>query len=189
MKVELISCGTELLLGDIINTNAAYLANELANIGVNIYKQTTVGDNPERLKRALELAFEAADTVIITGGLGPTDDDLTRDVAAEFMEMPLEFQESVWQEIIDYLMGKNPNYQLADNNRKQAMVPHGAIILHNPIGTAPGLILDKDERRIILMPGPPREMKRMYHEQVEPYLKSKSHQVFASRYVRFFWHW
>src|SRR5699024_4039016 len=128
MKVELISCGTELLLGDIINTNAAYLANELANIGVNIYKQTTVGDNPERLIRALELAFEAADTVIITGGLGPTDDDLTRDVAAEFMEMPLEFQESVWQEIIDYLMGKNPNYQLADNNRKQAMVPHGAII-------------------------------------------------------------
>ncbi|WIK66991.1 competence/damage-inducible protein A [Globicatella sanguinis] len=186
MKVELISCGTELLLGDIINTNAAYLANELANIGVNIYKQTTVGDNPERFKRALELAFEAADTVIITGGLGPTDDDLTRDVAAEFMGMPLEFQESVWEEIVDYLMGKNPNYQLADNNRKQAMVPQGAIILHNPIGTAPGLILDKDERRIILMPGPPREMKRMYHEQVEPYLKSKSHQVFASCYVRFF---
>lgn len=186
MKVELISCGTELLLGDIINTNAAYLANELANIGVNIYKQTTVGDNPKRLAKALDLAFQEADTVIITGGLGPTDDDLTRDVAAEFMGMPLEFHETVWQEIIDYLMGTNPSYHLAENNRKQAMVPQGAIILHNPIGTAPGLILDKDERRIILMPGPPREMKRMYHEQVEPYLKSQSDQVFVSRYVRFF---
>lgn len=186
MNIELVSVGTELLLGDIVNTNTAYLAKQLAAIGVNIYKQTTVGDNPKRLYRVLELAFEESDTVIITGGLGPTDDDLTRDICAEFMGMPLVFNESVWQSIVDYLTKNNPKYIVAENNKKQAMVPTGAIVIDNPMGTAPGLILEKDTRRIILMPGPPREMKRMYEYEVEPYLRGFSNQIIVSKYIRFF---
>lgn len=186
MNVELVSVGTELLLGDIINTNTAYLAQELANLGINIYKQTTVGDNRVRLLNVLERAFESADTVIITGGLGPTDDDITREVAAEYFEQPLEYHENIWQAIVTYLTHNRSQRQISVNNQKQAYVPKGAMVLMNPVGTAPGLILKKDNRTIILLPGPPHEMTQLFEEQVKPYLAALSQQVIVSKYVRFF---
>lgn len=186
MKIELVSVGTELLLGDIVNTNTAYLSKALAKLGFNVFKHTTVGDNPQRLFRALNLAFEESDTVIITGGLGPTDDDISREIAANFLGMPLEYNDDIWRKIVSYVTNNNPNINLTDNNKKQAYVPEGAIILENPIGTAPGLILEKEQRRIILLPGPPREMTEMFDNKVIPYLNQFKNQQIVSRYVRFF---
>ncbi|QWQ38484.1 competence/damage-inducible protein A [Gemella sp. zg-570] len=186
MNVELISVGTELLLGDIVNTNTTYLSKELANIGINVFKHTTVGDNKGRLLRTFDRAFNSSDTIIVTGGLGPTDDDITKECAAEYFNRDFYLDEYSWEKIKNYVQKFNKNNVLTMNNKKQAMIPNGAIILENFCGTAPGIILEKDNKRIILMPGPPHEMKDMFIKSVKPYLEKLSDQKFISKYIRLY---
>ena len=185
MRVELISVGTELLLGDIVNTNTAYLSKELAALGIGVYRQTTIGDNSERLLQTLDAAFSENDTVIITGGLGPTDDDITKECAGQYFGRDFYFHEYSWVKILERLTRSGRNI-ITDNNKKQAMIPEGAIVLENFCGTAPGIIIEEDNRRIILMPGPPREMKDMFEKSVRPYLQKLSTNKFVSKYVRFY---
>lgn len=186
MNVELISVGTELLLGDIVNTNTTYLSKELANIGINVFKHTTVGDNKGRLMKSFDRAFNSSDTIIVTGGLGPTDDDITKECAAEYFNRDFYLDEYSWKKIKNYVQKFNKNNPLTMNNKKQAMIPNGAIILENFCGTAPGIILEDNNKRIILMPGPPREMKDMFIKSVKPYLEKLSEQKFISKYIRLY---
>lgn len=188
MNVELFSVGTEILLGDIVNTNTTYLSKELANIGINVYKHIAVGDNKTRLIKAFKEALENSDTIIVTGGLGPTDDDITKECAAEVFGRDFYLDEYSWQKIVDYISKRNPNNIVTLNNKKQAMIPKGAIILENFCGTAPGIIIEdtNNNKRIILMPGPPREMKDMFRQSVKPYLEKLSQQQFVSKYIRLY---
>ena len=185
MRVELVSVGTELLLGDIVNTNTAYLSKELAALGFGVFRQTTVGDNRERLIKTLESAFLENDTVIITGGLGPTDDDITKECAAEYFGREFYFHEYSWVKILERLTRSGRNI-ITENNKKQAMIPEGAIVLENYCGTAPGIIIEENNKRIILLPGPPREMHDMFEKRVKPYLEKFSSKQFISKYVRFY---
>ena len=185
MRVELVSVGTELLLGDIVNTNTAYLSKELAALGFGVFRQTTVGDNRERLLKTLESAFLENDTVIITGGLGPTDDDITKECAAEHFGREFYFLEYSWVKILERLTRSGRNI-ITENNKKQAMIPEGAIVLENYCGTAPGIIIEENNKRIILLPGPPREMRDMFEKSVKPYLEKFSSKQFISKYVRFY---
>ena len=185
MRVELVSVGTELLLGDIVNTNTAYLSKELAALGLGVFRQTTVGDNRERLIKTLESAFFENDTVIITGGLGPTDDDITKECAAEYFGRDFYFHEYSWVKILERLTRSGRNI-ITENNKKQAMIPEGAIVLENFCGTAPGIIIEENNKRIILLPGPPREMRDMFEKSVKPYLEKFSSKQFISKYVRFY---
>ena len=185
MRVELVSVGTELLLGDIVNTNTAYLSKELAALGIGVFRQTTVGDNRERLLKTLESAFLENDTVIITGGLGPTDDDITKECAAEYFGREFYFHEYSWVKILERLTRSGRNI-ITENNKKQAMIPEGAIVLENYCGTAPGIIIEENNKRIVLLPGPPREMRDMFEKSVKPYLEKFSSKQFISKYVRFY---
>ena len=185
MKVELVSVGTELLLGDIVNTNTAYLSKELASLGIGVYNHTTVGDNRERLLKTLKNAFLENDTVIITGGLGPTDDDITKECAAEFFGRDFYFHEYSWVKILERLTRAGRTV-ITENNKKQALIPDGAIVLENFCGTAPGIIIEENNKRIILLPGPPREMRDMFEKSVKPYLEKFSNTKFISKYVRFY---
>ena len=185
MRVELVSVGTELLLGDIVNTNTAYLSKELAALGLGVFRQTTVGDNRERLLKTLESVFLENDTVIITGGLGPTDDDITKECAAEYFGREFYFHEYSWVKILERLTRVGRNI-ITENNKKQAMIPEGAIVLENYCGTAPGIIIEENNKRIVLMPGPPREMRDMFEKSVKPYLEKFSNKQFISKYVRFY---
>ena len=181
MKAEILAVGTEILIGDIVNTNAQFLSRRLFELGIDMYYQTVVGDNPSRLKEAIRLAFSRADLVIFSGGLGPTDDDLTKETVAEYFGVPLVLHEEIVDEIKQYLNGRYPM-----SNQKQAYIPEGAIILHNNCGTAPGIILEKDGKIAVLLPGPPREIVPMFLESVEPYLKEKSDFVMESKVLRLF---
>ena len=185
MRVELVSVGTELLLGDIVNTNTAYLSKELAALGLGVFRQTTVGDNRERLLKTLESAFLENNMVIITGGLGPTDDDITKECAAEYFGREFYFHEYSWVKILERLTRSGRNI-ITENNKKQAMIPEGAIVLENFCGTAPGIIIEENNKRIILLPGPPREMRDMFEKSVKSYLEKFSSKQFISKYVRFY---
>lgn len=169
MIVELISVGTELLLGNIVNTNAAYLAQQCASLGLSCYYQSVVGDNVDRLRRALLTALERADIVMLSGGLGPTTDDLTKETAADVMQMPLEMDGHSLERITSFF--EKIGTKMTENNKKQALVPRGALVLDNENGTAPGLILEKDHKRLILLPGPPNELRPMFENSVRPYLE------------------
>lgn len=184
MIVELLSVGTEILLGDIVNTNAAFLSRECANLGLCCYYQSVVGDNCERLKNSLELALKRADIVILSGGLGPTPDDLTKEVAASVFEQKLTLHKPSKENIIAYF--KSRNKEISENNWKQAMIPEGAIVLSNENGTAPGVIMEKGEKRIILLPGPPNELIPMFKEKVVPYLRSLSSDYLVSKVVKIY---
>ena len=169
MITELISVGTEILLGNIVNTNSAYLAEMCARLGLSLYYQSVVGDNKDRMKKTIQLAMERSDIVILTGGLGPTQDDLTKEVTAEVMGLKLTEDAHTRKRIDKYMesyAGNNPDRKITQNNWKQATVPEGAIVLDNVNGTAPGLILEKGDKIAILLPGPPNEMKPMFEEQV-----------------------
>lgn len=168
MVVELISVGTEILLGNIVNTNAAYLAEECAALGLSCYYQTVVGDNRERLSATLRTGLERSDILILSGGLGPTQDDLTKETAAEVFGQPLIMDEHSLQRIVDYFTERG--LEMTENNRKQALVPQGATVVDNANGTAPGLILEKDGKRMILLPGPPNELKPMFENIIRPFL-------------------
>lgn len=168
MKAEIMAVGTELLLGDIINTNAQFIARELAALGISVYHQSVVGDNDERLMKCIEEGFERADIIITTGGLGPTKDDLTKEIAAEYFGKSLVPHEESMRLIEDYF--KISGRKMAESNRKQAYFPEGSIILRNNNGTAPGCIIESSGKIIILLPGPPKEMIPMFKESVIPYL-------------------
>lgn len=184
MNCELISVGTEILLGDILNTNARFLSKELAALGISLMYQTTVGDNEERLKACLDLAFSRADTVILTGGLGPTPDDLTKEVCADYFGKRLIMREDILEEIKSYFYGKG--LRMPESNAKQALVPEDSTVLLNENGTAPGFIMENKGRKIIILPGPPREMEPMFRRQVIPYIKKFSDSVIKSHTVRTF---
>ncbi|MCC3867077.1 competence/damage-inducible protein A [Terrisporobacter mayombei] len=182
MKAEIITVGTEILLGDILNTNTHYLSNELANMGVDVYYQITVGDNENRLLNQLEESFKRSDLVVLTGGLGPTEDDLTKEVCARYFNLEMEFHQPSWDKIIEIhnKMKKTPT----ENNKKQAYFPVNSIILPNKYGTAPGCIMEKDNKTIIVMPGPPREMKPMFDNFVKPFLQKNSEDILESKVIR-----
>lgn len=183
MVVELICVGTELLLGNIVNTNAAYLSEKCALLGLSMYHQSVVGDNAERLKESLETALNRSDVVILSGGLGPTQDDLTKETAAEVMGMPLKEDPHSRERIEEYF--KNSQYKvITDNNWKQALVPEGAIVLDNENGTAPGIIMEKNGKSVILLPGPPGELIPMFEEKVYDYLNKLQPEIIYSTMVR-----
>ena len=185
MVVELISVGTEILLGNIVNTNAAYLAETCALLGCSLYHQTVVGDNEERMEEAIRQAIERADIVILTGGLGPTKDDLTKEVTAKVFGRKLYMDEHSRARIRDYFE-KIKSKKVTENNWKQALVPEGAIVIDNLNGTAPGLILEDKERgkAAILIPGPPNEMKPMFEHDIAPYLNKKQPEGIYSHMVK-----
>lgn len=173
MKIEVINTGSEILIGNTINTHLATLAEALFPLGLRISRQTTVPDG-SAIGDALSEALDRADWVFVTGGLGPTSDDITREILAEMLGAPLEFSPEIWQSIVDFFSIRN--LTISDNNRRQAFIPKGAEALPNPHGTAPGLWMRANwkgkEKLLVLLPGPPRELRPMLHEQVIPRLKS-----------------
>ena len=179
---ELLSVGTELLLGDILNTNAQFLARRLAEIGISVMHQSTVGDNPQRLKEAFENALKYSDIVLATGGLGPTADDITRETACELMGFELEQDEKIADGIKSFFV--NRGLPMPETNLRQAMVPVGGTVFENTCGTAPGMALEKDGKCIILLPGPPREMEAMFNLSVKPFLKKYSSGAIISHNIR-----
>ncbi len=183
MIVELISVGTEILLGNIVNTNAAYLAEQCANLGLSLYYQTVVGDNDERLAQTLETALMRSDIVIMSGGLGPTEDDLTKETAARILGLELKEDPQVKADIASFMKGRNIE-TITENNWKQALVPEGAEVIANPNGTAPGLILRKEDKAVVLLPGPPGELQPMFEQSIAPWLGDMQPEVIRSRMVK-----
>ena len=172
MSAEIICVGTELLLGDILNSNAQFLALELASLGIPHYYQTVVGDNPERLKQVLSIASDRSSLLLFTGGLGPTPDDLTTETIADFFGVPLVEREDVLADIA--MKFAQRGREMTPSNRKQALIPQGAQVLPNPSGTAPGMIWQpRSGLTILTFPGVPSEMQQMWRETAIPYLKSQ----------------
>ena len=171
MNAEIITIGTELLLGEIVDTNSAHIARTIRDIGVNLYFQTTVGDNEERVAAAITAGLERADVLITTGGLGPTVDDVTRQAVATATGRSLEFR----QELYDQIAARFQRWgtRMSPNNRQQAYVPVGSIGLENPVGTAPCFIVETERGAVICLPGVPREMIYMLENVVLPYLQNK----------------
>lgn len=184
MKSEIISVGTELLLGQIVNTNAKYISLKLSTVGIDVFFQTNVGDNSKRLKECLEIAVKRSDVIILTGGLGPTMDDLTKETVAEFFDLPLIEDTDSKLSIENYF--NKSNRKMTANNYKQALFPEGSKILPNKIGTAPGCILKKNGKIIIILPGPPSELIPMFDNYVYPYLKNMSDKIIVSKVIKIF---
>ena len=182
--VEILSVGTELLLGGIANTDAQMLSQGLSELGLNVYWHTVVGDNPLRAKQAVELARSRADIIITTGGLGPTCDDLTKNVLAEAFGKKLVFHEDSARRIREYFARtKRP---MPESNLQQAMLPEGCTVLENDWGTAPGCAFEADGVHVIMLPGPPSECRPMFHHRVKPYLLALSEGIIASHTLKLF---
>lgn len=184
---EILCVGTELLLGDIVNTNASFLSRMLAELGIGVYRHTAVGDNHERLSAALKDALAHADLVITSGGLGPTYDDLTKETVAACFGKTLSMHEESLASIRAYFA--RTGRTMTSNNEKQAMMPEGAIVFPNHYGTAPALALcggENGEKTVIMLPGPPGELEPLCREQVVPYLKKRRETVLVSRNVHIF---
>ena len=175
MRAEIVSVGTELLLGQIVDTNAAYVAKALSEVGIAVYRRVTVGDNMERLLAALRQALDESDIVLTIGGLGPTMDDITRDGLALAFEDELHLDEGIAQRLRDFFALRNA--PLLESNLRQAMVPTNGRALDNPNGTAPGLLFEKDGKIGIALPGPPNEFIPMVENIVLPYLRAKTGNV------------
>lgn len=184
MNAEIICVGTELLLGNIANTNAVYISNKLSELGIDVFYQTTVGDNSLRLKETFIHAFGRSDIIIITGGLGPTSDDITKETVAKALRLPLVMDEASKNHIDEYFAstGRIPT----ESNYKQALAPKGSAIIQNPVGTAPGYCIEKSSKRVFLLPGPPKELAAMFESAVFPYLHGISDSLLVSHYVRIF---
>ena len=182
MIVELISVGTEILLGNIVNTNAAYLSEQCAALGLSCYYQDVVGDNEERLCETIRTALGRADILLISGGLGPTQDDLTKETAARVMGKSLYLHEESKASIQQFF--EERGLEITDNNWKQAMMPEGCIVVDNPNGTAPGVIMAENGKHVILMPGPPNEMIPMFETSIMPYLGKLQDGVIFSQTVK-----
>jgi len=170
-KAEILTIGTEILLGEIVDTNSRYIARLLRDHGVDIYWLSTVGDNPERIAEAMRQGMQRSEIIISTGGLGPTVDDPTREAAALAMGVQTEFRPELWQQVQDRFarFGRTPT----ENNRRQAYVPQGAIAIENPVGTAPAFICETENNAIISLPGVPREMEHLMIHNVIPYLRKR----------------
>ena len=182
MVVELISVGTEILLGNIVNTNAAYLAEKCASLGLSCFYQSVVGDNEERLCGTIQTALQRSDVVILSGGLGPTQDDITKECVAKVMGKELVLDEVSKEKITAYF--KMRKLEITDNNWKQALVPAGSVVVENKNGTAPGLIVAKEGKHVLLLPGPPKELKPMFEQQMMPYLNSLEPGTICSSIVK-----
>ena len=202
MNTEIIAVGTELLLGEIVNSNASYLSEKLAELGINVYRHTTIGDNRQRLIDALGAAFNRADIVITTGGLGPTIDDITKEAAAEYFGLQMELHEESLLQIESFFA--RIGAEMKENNKRQAYFPKGAklineamlppeltvpepicCILDNPAGTAPGCVIIRNGKICILLPGPPKEVSVMYERHVKRLLLPYSNEVLVSKTLRF----
>lgn len=184
-RAEIITVGTELLLGEIVDTNAAHLSRRLADLGIDVYHRTTVGDNWTRFTTALGQALQRADIIFITGGLGPTDDDLTRSVVAAVTGRKIQMNEEALQHIEEYF--RVTGRVMSANNRRQAMFPEGAEALFNGEGTAPGIWLEHDNRLIVCLPGPPTELRPMFEQQIIPRLRARfgGRESLITRVLRF----
>lgn len=183
MVVELVSVGTELLLGNIVNTNARYLSEKCAMLGLSVYYQTTVGDNEERLAEVIKTALNRSDIVILNGGLGPTEDDLTKETCAKVMGLPLVTDQHTKERLKEYYKGRKKE-DLPESNWKQAVIPEGAVVFDNGNGTAPGLVVEQNGKMVILVPGPPNELYLMMEKQICPYLQKKNEEVILSQMVK-----
>jgi len=179
-SAEIITIGTEILLGEIVDTNTRYIARTLRSLGVDLYRTITIGDNADRIAETIQLSMERADVVITTGGLGPTVDDPTREAVAKAIGVETEFREDLWQQVVETIAryGRKPS----ENQKRQAYVPQGAIGLKNPVGTAPCFIVERPPllsgeglgvRSVISLPGVPAEMEHVLHESVIPYLQKR----------------
>jgi nicotinamide-nucleotide amidase len=186
MKAEIIAIGTELLLGQIVDTNSAYIAQQLTTVGLDLHFKATVGDNLDRLKATLKTALNRSDFIITTGGLGPTLDDVTREAVAEVSGRPLVFQQHLHDQIHDFF--RRLGREMSPNNRKQAYIPEGSIPIENPVGTAPGFIVEQNGKAVIAVPGVPHEMRYFMVHSVLPYLRGKLgvHEVIVSRVLKLF---
>ena len=184
MNCELIFVGTELLLGDIVNTNAVFLSKQLASLGIDVMYQHVVGDNVERLTGALSDSLKRSSLVITTGGLGPTADDLTKETVASVLGLELEEDAEEMKKIEDFFSSRGLDMPVS--NRKQALIPKGAAVLKNDRGTAPGCFVRAGEKAVAVLPGPPREMKNMFLKELLPVLKGMSDHVILSHTVRTF---
>ncbi len=186
LTAEIIAVGTELLMGQIVNTNAKFLAERLTGLGISVLHQTVVGDNPRRLRDAAELALSRCDVVVFTGGLGPTDDDLTKETVAELFGAELKLHQPRVDRMRAYIRGWDRS--MPENNLKQAYLPAegDGIILPNDNGTAPGCIFEKGGKTAVLLPGPPREMMPMFLNGAEPHLRKLSGAELYSRVLRIF---
>lgn len=183
MTVELVCVGTEILLGNIVNTNAAYLAEQCAMLGLSCYHQSVVGDNEQRMEETIRRAVSRSDIVILSGGLGPTKDDLTKEVTARVFDMGLLEDPHTRARIQEYF-DQNHRGKITENNWKQAQVPEGSMVIDNYNGTAPGLILQKDGKTAILMPGPPNELKPMFERDIRPFLNRLEPEGIYSKMVK-----
>lgn len=186
LTAEIIGVGTELLLGSTVNTDARDISEGLSALGINVYYHTVVGDNPARLRLAVEIAKRRADIIITTGGLGPTCDDLTKQVLAECFGKRLVFHEDEAEKIRSYFQNSLHNTDITDNNMSQAMLPEGCTVFHNEWGTAPGCAFRGDGKHVIMLPGPPRECLSMFKNCAVPYLKELSDSEIVSHSIRIF---
>lgn len=183
-SAEILCIGTEILLGNIVNTNSAEISKGLAELGIDLYHHTVVGDNPERLREALDTAFSRNNLVITTGGLGPTYDDLSKETIAAYFGKKMVRHETSAQAICSFFQHRG--LKMTENNLKQAMMPEDCVVLENHHGTAPGAIIEGDGKVAVMLPGPPREMGPMFREQVMPWLQSRSDKILRSHCVYFF---
>ena len=186
MICEILSVGTELLMGQVANTDAQYLSRRLSELGVKVFRHTTVGDNPARVKEALQTALSRSDLVITTGGLGPTEDDLTKEMVAEHFELPMELHQPSMDALVERMRRIHPDRPLAQNNLKQAYFPQGSTVMPNRRGTAPGCIVERDSKAVAVLPGPPRELKDMFEQQLEPWILKHREMNLTSRFYRVF---
>lgn len=184
MRAEILAVGTELLLGQIANTNAQYISSKLPEAGVGVYYHSVVGDNPDRLEDCLKLALKRCDIVITTGGLGPTQDDLTKETISRVCGKKLVLHQESLNDIRNYF--SSLGRQMTPNNEKQAYMPEGCIILKNTNGTAPGCIIETGGKIVVMLPGPPAEMKPMFLDYVIPYFKNKGAYSIESVILRVF---
>ena len=184
MKSEIISVGTEILMGDITDTNSAYISKRLTELGINCYYHTAVGDNEGRLTETIQRALNRSDIVFLSGGLGPTYDDMTKEIVAKVMGLEMEFDEKSYQRIVDIFA--QSKRKLTNNNRKQAYIPKGAKVLTNFNGTAPGILIEKNNKVVVLLPGPPLELKAMFETWIMPYFAKKTGKTIVSHRVYLF---
>ena len=182
-NAEIISVGTELLLGHVTNTDARDVSEALAGIGINVLYHTVVGDNPVRLKHCIETAKQRVDIIISTGGLGPTCDDLTKEILAESFGVKLERDEREFTQLYDYISAR---HEYTGNNTKQTFLPAGCVVFHNTCGTAPGCAFEKDGKHVLMLPGPPKECLTMLQLSAVPYLKKLCDETIVSHTVRIF---
>lgn len=181
-KVEILSIGTELLMGQIANTNAQYLSQKLPEAGLGVFYHSVVGDNPERVVECLNYALSRSDIIITTGGLGPTQDDLTKEVIAKALDLKMILDEKSADAIKSYF--DKTGRKMVESNIRQAYFPENSIIMDNEEGTAPGCIIEKNGKIIILLPGPPKELIPMFQKHALPYLKSKSDSHLSSKFLK-----